>query len=354
MSQASAKQRAGRCGRLSPGTVLRLYPAVVYNRIMAPYDLPELLRVSLASTILRLKMTASGADEDGHIHAIKEGAEGRAAGASSVPAKAVALGPARFDPSVCNLNDPHSVLSECMQPPDLSAIDAAYEELIKNGAVDLGAQGAGRDISRFGTSAPGATQAQAQRNARGDSMGGSLSVEERRRVYQQSQPTPLGRFFAALPFSFHLSRLVALGVVCGPRFLAHAVIISASLSMGDVYLMPMQARGSAGGGGGGGGSRRDEPDPYPQYVARTTRTRMWCDAGINSDAIGMIRLVDAYLKFRQHLSDTSTQQGSGGISRRSHLLNDWCAERGGRWRKHKHAFARRRTQMHRALSSQLT
>ena len=44
-------QRAGRCGRLSPGNVFRLYPESVYDNpnIMPPYDLPELLRVSLAS-----------------------------------------------------------------------------------------------------------------------------------------------------------------------------------------------------------------------------------------------------------------------------------------------------------------
>ena len=318
VSQASAKQRAGRCGRLSPGTVFRLYPTIVFEQQMAPYDLPELLRVSLASTILRLKMTADSGDADGERREKQR--------------KESALGLPQFDPSVCNLNDPHSVLSECMQAPELSSIDAAYEELLKNGAVQLAPEGASlhKDVSRFGASAAGPAGAKPSgvQTKAVEHFSISMSSAEKRAHYQASICTPLGRFFAALPFSFHLSRLVALGVCFGPRFLIHSVCISAALSMAEVYLMPMQSRGAQ--GGGGGGDRRDRnngTDPFPRYVSATTSMRMWSDAGIQSDAIAIIRTVDAYLKYRQHVSELGAV-GVGGLGRRSRLLDDWCAERG--------------------------
>jgi len=326
ISQASAKQRAGRCGRLSPGTVFRLYPECVYTNpaIMPPYDVPELLRVSLASTILRLKMTAADREEDEEedkedsAAAAKRG-RGGAASSASAP---------RFDPSVCNLNDPHAVLSECMQPPDLASIDAAYEELLKNGAVQLSKDGVNarvKDVTRFQSSVPGAEGKGQPRTTRLDGFASGLSLDEKRAIYQRSVMTPLGRFFAALPFSFHLSRLVALGVVFGPKFLVHSVVIAAALSTQEVFVMPMQSRAAQ----GGGGDRRDRrDDDFPLFVARTTRTRVWCDAGTGSDAIAIVRLVDAYLKYRQHVQDQFAGGSAVGLGRKSYVLDEWCSQRG--------------------------
>ena len=53
ISQASAKQRAGRCGRLGPGTCLRLYSEEDFNTRDA-YTAPEVLRSSLAGVILTM------------------------------------------------------------------------------------------------------------------------------------------------------------------------------------------------------------------------------------------------------------------------------------------------------------
>lgn len=53
ISQASANQRAGRCGRVASGVCIRLYsPEDFQGR--APYTDPEILRTSLAGTILRM------------------------------------------------------------------------------------------------------------------------------------------------------------------------------------------------------------------------------------------------------------------------------------------------------------
>lgn len=54
ISQASANQRAGRCGRVGPGVCIRLYDEADFKARPAFTD-PEVLRSSLASVILRMK-----------------------------------------------------------------------------------------------------------------------------------------------------------------------------------------------------------------------------------------------------------------------------------------------------------
>ena len=57
ISQASANQRAGRCGRVAPGICIRLYAEDDFDG-RAPFTEPEILRTNLASVILQ--MTAIG------------------------------------------------------------------------------------------------------------------------------------------------------------------------------------------------------------------------------------------------------------------------------------------------------
>src|SRR5205807_1817375 len=59
ISQASAKQRAGRCGRVASGVCVRLYAEEEYNSRPAFTD-PEVLRSSLANVILRMKSLGLG------------------------------------------------------------------------------------------------------------------------------------------------------------------------------------------------------------------------------------------------------------------------------------------------------
>jgi len=63
VSQASAKQRAGRCGRLASGVCVRLYAEDEFERRPAFTD-PEVLRSSLANVILRMKSLGLSAIED--------------------------------------------------------------------------------------------------------------------------------------------------------------------------------------------------------------------------------------------------------------------------------------------------
>lgn len=55
ISQASAKQRAGRAGRTGPGKCYRLYTQEAYQSEMLPTSIPELQRANLSNTVLELK-----------------------------------------------------------------------------------------------------------------------------------------------------------------------------------------------------------------------------------------------------------------------------------------------------------
>ncbi len=63
VSQASANQRAGRCGRVAPGVCIRLYDEDDYLR-RDPYTTPEIRRTNLAAVILQAKALRLGSIED--------------------------------------------------------------------------------------------------------------------------------------------------------------------------------------------------------------------------------------------------------------------------------------------------
>ena len=59
ISQASANQRAGRCGRIAPGTCIRLYSEEDFDA-RPEYTEPEILRTNLASVILQMAALGLG------------------------------------------------------------------------------------------------------------------------------------------------------------------------------------------------------------------------------------------------------------------------------------------------------
>ncbi len=59
ISQASANQRAGRCGRIGPGVCIRLYAEDDFNG-RPPFTEPEILRTNLASVILQMAALGLG------------------------------------------------------------------------------------------------------------------------------------------------------------------------------------------------------------------------------------------------------------------------------------------------------
>jgi len=60
VSQASARQRAGRCGRLGPGICIRLYAQDDHEQ-RAPFTAPEIRRTNLAAVILQMHHLGLGA-----------------------------------------------------------------------------------------------------------------------------------------------------------------------------------------------------------------------------------------------------------------------------------------------------
>ena len=63
ISQASADQRKGRCGRVGPGICIRLYSEEDFDARPAFTD-PEILRTNLASVILQMKAYRLGVVQD--------------------------------------------------------------------------------------------------------------------------------------------------------------------------------------------------------------------------------------------------------------------------------------------------
>src|SRR5439155_11546680 len=59
VSQASANQRAGRCGRVAPGTCIRLYSESDF-RSRPEFTEPEIVRTNLASVILQMSALGLG------------------------------------------------------------------------------------------------------------------------------------------------------------------------------------------------------------------------------------------------------------------------------------------------------
>jgi len=55
ISQASARQRAGRAGRTGPGKCYRLYTEPAYKNEMLPCNVPEIQRTNLGNTVLSMK-----------------------------------------------------------------------------------------------------------------------------------------------------------------------------------------------------------------------------------------------------------------------------------------------------------
>ncbi len=103
ISTAAAKQRAGRTGRLFPGTALRFFSERLYEE-MAEYDEPDMLRLPLFNTVLRLKVAAQ--DEVGFCSPLAR---------------------------------PSEALGFAIDPPSHVQISSAYEQLFRHGHMVAGA-----------------------------------------------------------------------------------------------------------------------------------------------------------------------------------------------------------------------
>ena len=123
VSQASAEQRKGRCGRVAPGTCIRLYSEADFLS-RPPYTDPEIRRAALAGVILRMLSLGLG-DAGG-------GRRGRRRGGAAVNSRLVEDFP-------------------FIDPPDPRAIADGWQQLTELGAVDESRRltGIGRSMARL-------------------------------------------------------------------------------------------------------------------------------------------------------------------------------------------------------------
>ncbi len=115
VSQASANQRAGRCGRVAPGICYRLYSGAEFAS-RPQYTDPEIRRAALAGVILRMLSLGLDRIEHGGGRA-RRGKRGAAAEARGVEAHVIEHFP-------------------FLEPPDPRAIADGWQQLAELGAVD--------------------------------------------------------------------------------------------------------------------------------------------------------------------------------------------------------------------------
>ncbi len=127
VSQASANQRAGRCGRIAPGVCIRLYSQADFESRPAFTD-PEIRRAALAGVILRMLSLGLGEIEP---RGARPGKRGRKPEAVASP----------------NIIEDFPFL----EPPDPRAIADGWQQLGELGAVDTqrGLTATGRSMAKL-------------------------------------------------------------------------------------------------------------------------------------------------------------------------------------------------------------
>jgi HrpA-like RNA helicase len=186
ISQASCAQRTGRSGRVCPGTSFRLVSRRFHDLVMPKYALPEMLRLTLDSVVLKIKILGIRTDA-AVAQLIAEGV--KANDAERLVVERRHLYPEEESVTV---NSAKAILGLSIQPPDSTNVDSALEKLAALGALD-----SSNDISEV---------------------------------------TPFGKILSSFPGDLALGKLVAFGAALG--ILPDAIVMAACLSIQDIFRTP--------------------------------------------------------------------------------------------------------------------
>lgn len=215
ISKAAARQRAGRAGRVRPGTVWRLYSRQRFDEQLADFTAPEMLRTPLEELALRI----------------------------------LRLG-----------HQPASFLEYALQPPPREAVKNAIDTLSALGAVVLDEDDEGDPNEQQLSGSTAARDADDDKDE-GDASSSSeeeedcggeddelFSLATYRAAFAPPIPwklTPLGYHMSNLPVECRLAKLLILGCLfgCADTTLTIAAALSASKDV--FYAPPSQLRKAA-------------------------------------------------------------------------------------------------------------
>ncbi len=194
-SQASAKQRSGRAGRVGPGMCWRLYPRLMENRMLS-YSIPEMLRVPLEDLLLQAMVLNAELPPESDMNS------------------------GHSEEAPISFNDPREILSRAMDAPPKPALDMALRHLVQLQACNM------VDISRPGSSKLSSYSFDAV--AAADSVD-NIAVSL----------TPLGFHLSQLPVPCRVGKLLIMGVLF--ECLDPILIVAAAMSSKTPFLKPFGA-----------------------------------------------------------------------------------------------------------------
>ncbi|MDD6461546.1 MAG: DUF3418 domain-containing protein [Bifidobacteriaceae bacterium] len=195
ISQASADQRAGRCGRVADGIAIRLYAHDDYETRPRFTD-PEILRTSLGAVVLQM----------------------------------LAVGVASTAKDVTDFG--------FIDPPDMKAVSDGFNELTELGAISRG----GRHGGRHGSHGRGTERDTRGNGQNGDNQNGSDRTNHGADVCL----TAIGRQLSRLPVDVRLGRkVIEAARRATPDVLADVLVVVSFMSLQDPRERPEDKRDEA-------------------------------------------------------------------------------------------------------------
>ncbi|CAL5329776.1 unnamed protein product [Camellia sinensis] len=179
ISQANARQRRGRAGRVKPGICFCLYTHHRFEKLMRPFQVPEMLRMPLVELCLQIKLLSLG-----------------------------------------NIK---AFLLEALEPPREETINSAISLLYELVRTRLS------KLEVMGSKLP--------------SLGGVITLLEKSRVgaiEKDEELTPLGYHLAKLPVDVLIGKMMIYGAIFG--CLSPILSISAFLSYKSPFVFPKDER----------------------------------------------------------------------------------------------------------------